>query len=105
VLDAVFAGDAHIGDICSSVGAQGWNINEQVPGVEPGSMSTPCTFPLVGMVVVGKRCRCLKYRVLPFGTLLGPETTGPYELTAVWLEVARFRVVSDCSCAGPKLPR
>ena len=33
--------------------------------------------------MVGKGCRCFEYRVLPFGTLLGPEITGPYELTIV----------------------
>ena len=37
VLDVCFAGDAHVGSICFPVGAQGWNINRQVPGVEPGS--------------------------------------------------------------------
>ena len=90
VWDACFAGDAHIEDICSSVGAQGWNINRQVPGVEPGSTSTPRTSSTCGgWLRLERVAGVFKYRVLPFGTLLGPETTGPYELTTVWLEGTR----------------
>ena len=37
----------------------------------PGS--SLCGWPLAGW----KGCRGFKYRVLPFGTLLGPEATGP----------------------------
>ena len=43
-----FAGDAHIGDICSPVGAQGWNINKQGPGVEPGSLVRRGSFLVEG---------------------------------------------------------
>jgi len=49
VLDVCFAGDAHIGDVSSSVGAQGWNINRQVPGVGPGStVRRAVVFPFWG---------------------------------------------------------
>ena len=82
---AGFAGDAHIEDASSSVGAQGWNINRQVPGVEPGSTVRPFGHSLDDRLRVGKAAGDFKYRVLPFGTLLGPETTGPYELTTGWL--------------------
>ena len=100
VLDAVFAGDAHIEDICSSVGAQGWNINKQVPGVEPGSMSTLLLRRelerAAGVSSTGffRLAHCWVLR-----------QQGRMKLTAVWLEVARFRVVSDCSCADLRLPR
>ena len=48
---AGFAGDAHIEDASSSVGAQGWNINRQVPGVEPGSTVRPSV--ILWMIVCG----------------------------------------------------
>lgn len=51
VLDVCFAGDAHVGSICFPVGAQGWNINRQVPGVEPGSTVRP--FGCLWMIVCG----------------------------------------------------
>ena len=74
VLDVCFAGDAHIGDICSPVGAQGWNINKQVPGATPGSPVRPVPSGTGLETAAG-----LWDRVFPFGTLLGPEATGPYE--------------------------
>ena len=62
------------------MGAQGWNINRQVPGVEPGS--TVRSLVVLWMTVRGlEPLPVLEYRVFPFGTLLGPETTGPIELT------------------------
>jgi len=71
VLDVCFAGDAHSGDFRSPVGAQGWNINKQVPGVQPGS---PVRFSFGGS---WNTLPDLLHRVFPFGTLLGPEATGP----------------------------
>ena len=80
MLDVCFAGDAHIGDVSSSVGAQGWNINRQVPGVGPGSTVRRAVVSSFGertRVQGWNCCRVSMYRVLPFGTLLGPEATGP----------------------------
>ena len=55
----------------------------------------------------GNAAGVFKYRVFPFGTLLGPEITGPknFKPSLEGLEGTRVRVVSDCSCAGPRLPR
>ena len=106
MLDVCFAGDAHIGDICSPVGAQGWNINKQVPGVEPGSLVRRMVPSRVkGPDRLETAAGVFKYRVLPFGTLLGPEITGPknFKPSLEGLEGTRVRVVSDCSCAGPRL--
>ena len=39
--------------------------------------------------MVGNGVRCLEYRVFPFGTLLGPEITGPKNFQAFFGRVGK----------------
>ena len=55
-------------------GAHGWNINGQVPG-GMDRLLVRAGFLLVGGLV-GERRGCV-VAGWPFGTLLGPEATGP----------------------------
>ena len=72
VLDVGFAGDAHVGNICFPVGAQGWNINKQVPGVGPGSrVRRDADFPLGGRYGVGNAA--------------GYPSTGFFRLAHYWV--------------------